>query len=285
MLNPNYYKSLFDKYVCTTTENSRFSSLIVAMTLQNYCRQNIHFNIPNNDNIMSEIISQLYNELAFYAFEKFADFPALNIGDRIKKKGGNNKDVYKISRFHENTYTVTNEKDNSLKGTIKHDRLLERYTPITQNTQEKSIKKYEDYFRDKNAHGFLPTNFSKKILFIGKSVWDKLDNKDKVPTIYLPNTREEKDCLPKKSITALTDCIVYALPKYSVCYEQIFQKGIEVDTIVFCGTDENCIEQMLQDLKQYEFKAILLTNNHTPFQTSLPCWHWFKEEIELIKAL
>jgi len=285
MLNPKYYKDLLEKYV-GVCENNKFSLLVSTMILQNYRQQNVHFNIPNNENILAEIINQLYTELAFFVFEKFADFPPLREGDKVKRKGGIRKDIYKISKFVDNCYTLANIEDTSLLVSgLKYDSLVKNYIPITQNGHEKNIKKYEDFFRPKNTHGFLPTNFSKKMLFVGKSIWDKLENKDKIPTIYLPNTREENDPSPKKSIPALTDFIVYVLPKYSACYELIFQKGIGVDTVVLCGADESSVQQMLQDQNIYQFKAILITNSHTPILNNLQCWNWFKEEIDLIEAL
>jgi hypothetical protein len=285
VLNSKYYEALLEKYdvVC---ENNKFSFLVSTMILNNYREQNVHFNIPSNETIWKEIINRLYTDLAFFVFTKFADFPPLIEGDIVKKKGGTRKDIYKISKFTNNCYTIIGCEDASLVlSGIKYDSLVKNYTPITQNSQERTIKKYEDFFKSKNSHGFLPTNFSKKILFIGKSVWDKLENKDKIPTTYLPNTREENDHAPKKSIPALTDCIVYVLPKYSACHEQIFQKGIGIDTIVFCGADESSIQQMLQDQNIHKFKAILLSNGQTPISTNLICWNWFKEEIDLIEAL
>jgi len=285
MLNPKYYKDLLVKYVGDYDQN-KFLLLVSSMILQNYRQQNVHFNIPNNENALAEIISRLYTELAFFAFEKFADFPQLRVGDKMKKKDGGKKDIYRISKFAENCYSLTNIDDASLiVSGIKYDSLIKKYTPITQNSQERTIKRYEDFFKPKNPHGFLPTNFSKKILFVGKSVWEKLEHKDKIPTTYLPNTREENDHSPKKSIPALTDCIVYVLPKYSACYEQIFQKGIKIDTIVFCGADESSIQQMLQDQNVYKFKTILLSNSHAPIADNSQCWNWFKEEIDLIEAL
>jgi hypothetical protein len=284
MLNPKYYKALLEKYIEGYDKN-KFSLLVSSMILQNYRQQNIHFNIPNNENALAEIISRLHTELAFFTFEEFSDFPPLNVGDKVKKKDGRKKDIYKISKFAENSYSLTNIDDASLiVGGIKYDNLIKSYTPITQNSQERTIKKYEDFFKSKNSHGFLPTNFSKKILFVGKSVWDKLENKDKIPTTYFPNTREENDHSPKKSIPSLPDCIVYVLPKYSACYEQIFQKEIGVDTIVFCGADESSIQQILQDQNIYKFKAILLSNSPIPISPK-QCWNWFKEEIDLIEAL
>jgi len=282
MLNLKYYKNLVVKYV-GAYEKSKFPLLVSSMILQNYRKQNVHFNIPNNEDVIAEVINRLYNELAFFAFAEFADLPQLKVGDKWKKKYGGKKEIYRISKIVENCYSLTNTKDTSLIiSGIKYDSLLTKYIPVNQNSQERTIKKYEDFFRSKNTHGFLPTNFSKKILFVGKSVWDKLENKNKIPTTYLPNTREENDNSPKKSMPALTDCMIHVLPKYSVCYEQIFQKGIAIDTIVFCGADESSIQQLLQDQKTYNFKAILLSNSHTLTTTNLQCWNWFKEEINLI---
>ena len=53
----------------------------------------------------------------------------------------------------------------------KYDDLLKNYTPVQQNTKNKTLQKYFSFFEklnNGNVHGFFPTNFEKKSAFIGE---------------------------------------------------------------------------------------------------------------------
>lgn len=282
MLSNDYYNQLLKKYNLENSEN-KILKLNQNLIFSNYEQQNTHFNIPNNEKLFTQIVNQLYNELAIYIFKNRADLPPLKVGDKVKKKGGNSKDIYKILSIINDTYTLINK--NSKLPNVPYERLVKNYTPITQNIQDRTLTRYENHFEAQNTYGFLPTNFTRKIVFIAsKSIWDSLKDKDKIPSIYLPNTRDNTDQSIIKSIPALSDCITYVTPKYEICYEQILKKKVEVDTLIVCDTDINVIQQILSDQSKYSFMLIILSNEYKPLQTSASCWHWHKEEVDLIEG-
>ena len=152
------------------------------------------------------------------------------------------------------------------------------------------MKGYTKFFSDLNGGlktDFTPTNFEKKTVFITKkTLWDNLPNKNKIPCAYLPNPREEKNAVEIKSIPALQDCIAYFTPKYEVCYQNILSKGKKVKAIIVFDTETDKIEQILQDKSRFDFNLIVISNSYAPTKNeSIPCWNWFKEEIEIVNAL
>lgn len=138
----------------------------------------------------------------------------------------------------------------------------------------------------KTRYGFIPINFERKIVFIGKkNLWDILFYKEKIPTIYLPNSHNEKQT-KIKSMPELEDCIAYITPKYEICYEEILRKQIYIDTIIVYSADKNCISQIIQDQSTYKFKLIILTNDlEVQKYNGLTLWDWKKEEIELMEKI
>ena len=114
----------------------------------------------------------------------------------------------------------------------------------------------------------------------------KLTIKGKIPSIYLPNPREENDHHETKSIPALPDCIMYVTPKYEICYQDILQKGKKINTIVVCDTELDEIEKIIQDRNRFGYNIIVLTNSVNPTKsTQVLCWNWFREEGEIINSL
>jgi hypothetical protein len=58
----------------------------------------------------------------------------------------------------------------------------------------------------KHVHDFIPTYFERKSVFIDpKTFYDLLEVKNKIPTTYFPNPREEINPQETKSIPALPD--------------------------------------------------------------------------------
>ena len=102
----------------------------------------------------------------------------------------------------------------------------------------------------------------------------------------MPNPREESHLFETKSIPALSDCLVYFTPRYEVCYQNILLKGEKIKTIIVYDTEADKVEQMLQDKSKYGFNLIVLSNSYSPLQNqAIPCWNWFKEEVELVNSL
>ncbi|MDR0941787.1 MAG: hypothetical protein LBM68_06125 [Bacteroidales bacterium] len=189
-----------------------------------------------------------------------------------------------ITKVDGQIYTLEKEND---KGTqipsITLDRLKRNFTKIKQNTRNSTLSKFKDYFKEINSGDFQ--HFSQKIVLIaGQTMWSNLKNKDCIPTIYLPNTRDGEQT-ERKSIEALEDCIAYITPKYEVCYDEILKKGIAVDTIIVCDTDLSSISQIIQDQSKYNFKLIVFSNeNEVQRLSNLTLWNWQKEEVELLEA-
>ncbi|MCX6252408.1 MAG: hypothetical protein NTX61_16870 [Bacteroidetes bacterium] len=285
MLNPDYYQILLDKY-SVKSDCHKTALLTTGIIWQNYLRQNIHFNFPKIDCVYEKTVNRLYKKLSNVIFRSYADFPPFGNNDKVKRIGGTSKEIFIVRKIENNYAFLVNTKDDSFEMLIAYDNLLKKYLPIKQNATEKTLLKYKDYFSKINELGFLPTYFSKKIVLITtKTMWDKLDKKNNIPSIYLPNTKEENQTT-LKSISALEDCIAYVTPKYEVSYEQVLRKGKVIDTIMVCNTDENSIPQIIQDQTTYKFKLIVLTNDYEPQRDNgLIFWDWKKEEIELIEKL
>lgn len=126
-----------------------------------------------------------------------------------------------------------------------------------------------------------------KSVFISKKpLWDSLAIKNQIPSIYLPNPREENLLTESRSIPALADCMIYFTPKYEVCYQQLLQKGEKIKTIVIFDTEADKLNQIIQDQQRYKFNVLVLSNSIAPTKSQLiPCWNWYKEELAIIDAL
>jgi hypothetical protein len=289
MINPDYYKTLLDKYA-VVIDCHKTALLTTEIIWANYNEKKIHFNFSKIDYVLEKTVNQLYTNLSNNIFRNNAEFPPLQKGDLVRKIGIKGNAIFSITNLEGNNVRLILVK--GTKKVTKHERfmrydfLIKNYLPITQRVSERTLAKYKDYFSKINEHGFLPTFFSKKIVLIAtKTMWDKLDRKNCIPSVYLPNTKEENQTV-LKSIPALEDCIIYVTPKYEVCYEQILNKKHTIDTIIVCDTDKTSIPQIIQDQGIYNFKLIVLTNDYEPqIFNDLIFWDWKKEEIELIENI
>ena len=284
MLNENYYIQLIDKYSVLPNCNNTVC-LTISAILTNYRSRNVHFNFPKHYDF-SQIINVLYEEFSMNIFTKHADFTTYTIGDRMKRIREKGKNIYIITETNGMVYNLKKEDNsyNTIIQNITRDCLKRNYIKIKQSTNNSTFIRYRNYFKKVNEFGFLPTHFSKKIVLIaGQTMWSNLSNKNCIPSVYLPNTREGEQTI-RKSIEAFEDCIAYVTPKYEVCYEEILKKNITIDTIIVCETDISTIVQILQDQSKYSFKLIILSNkNEAQKFNHIFFWNWQKEEIELIE--
>jgi len=277
MLNENYYNILMKKY--ETCNDVVY--LTTNVILSNYRTKNLHFNFPKGYDL-KVIINYLYDLFSTQVFTNYADFTNYSIGDKLKRKGEKGNNIYVITKIENSGYILAKEKEPTNLRFPNYNQLLKNYTPVKQSTRNSTLSKYDDFFKKINEFGFLPTQFTKKLVLIaGQTMWGNLSNKNCIPSIYLPNTREGEQTV-RKSIEALEDCISYITPKYEVCYDEILKKNIAVDTIIVCDTDLNSLSQILQDQSKYQFKLIVLSNESEIQKSSnVALWNWHKEEIEL----
>ncbi|OAV66571.1 hypothetical protein Barb4_02838 [Bacteroidales bacterium Barb4] len=219
MLNNKYYIDLLNKYKVSLEDTQKVSALTVSIILSQYGSKILHFNLPGRNDILNRIFNGVYEILAQQIFTNHADITDYSIGDKLKRNSEKGKNLYAVKRIVGSDYFLTKENDNTnLDVKTTFDKLKKNYTQIKQNTRNSTLSKYNNYFNEHNKYGFLPTHFSKKVVFIvGKTLLDKLENKDCIPSIYLPNTKEDNQT-SIKSIPALEDCLAYVTPKYSVCH-------------------------------------------------------------------
>ncbi len=228
ILNQKYYNALINKYSIQQDCN-KIVYLSTSMILDNYRSRNVYFNFPKDYNLQ-EITNQLYQDLSQQIFLNHSYLTDYSVGDRLKRTKEKGKNIYRIIEINGNSYILTKEKDSSnLKITATFDSLKRNFVEIQKSTRNTTLSKYRDYFEKHNEYGFLPTHFSKKLILIaGQTIWNNLENKNCIPTTYLPNTRDG-DQTELKSIEALEDCITYITPKYEVCYEEVLKKNIAID--------------------------------------------------------
>jgi hypothetical protein len=283
ILNENYYNTLINKYSLQQNCNKAVY-LSTSMICDVYGNKNVYFNFPK-DYDLQKIVNPLYENLSKQIFKDHADITDYSVGDRLKYTKEKGKNIYIIIEINNNSYILTKEKDSSnLKRTTTFDSLKKNFVEIQKSTRNTTLQKFHNYFKDINTYNFTPQHFSKKLVLIaGQTMWNSLTNKSCIPSIYLPNTREGEQT-KQKSIEALEDCIAYITPKYEVCYEEVLQKNIGVDTIVVCDADLNSLFQIISDQQQYKFKLIVLTNeSETQQHNKFVLWNWQREEIELIE--
>lgn len=282
MLNGNYYKELISKHSISQDCN-KLAHITAAVILTYYKGGNVYFNFPKSYNLQ-EITNLLYEDLSRQIFIYHADIADYSVGDRLKRKGEKGKNIYVITAIESQNYILEKENEPSTTTYSTFDRLTRNYTPVKQSTRNSTLSKFNDFFKEINTYGFLPTHFSKKLVLIaGQTTWSNLKNKNCIPSTYLPNTRDGEQTT-RHSIEALEDCIAYVTPKYEVCYDEILKKGINVDTIIVCNTDLNSSSQIISDQAKYKFKLIILSNEsevQKPNNTTL--WNWKKEEIEYLE--
>lgn len=301
LLNRKYYQDLWDKYQnieTVTTKLNDNSSVLTFKIILEHCRNKkpLHINFQNSKNIFDSIAKQLFIELSNEIFCNAADFPQLNIGDTVRSKtaigvGGPKPRFldFKIQSIQKDKYKLWNEKF-SFTWEKSFTELVEKFIPVSQRAQNQTLTRFTSFFEKlngKQVHDFTPAYFERKSVFIApKTFYDSLEAKNKIPTIYFPNPREESNPHETKSIPALPDAIMYFVTKYKVCYEKILQQGITIDTIVVYDTEETEIEQIIQDKNRFGFNLIVLTNNAEPIKCNqVPCWNWYNEETDLVNTL
>ena len=288
ILNPAYYNKLLSYIIESelSSNTPKVVSLSVGVILSNYTKRNIHMNIPNNQEVYSQILTIIFEKLSISIFQKYADFPEITKGSKWKHKK-NPQFNFELTSYVNGVVTLTDKKSGT-KKTPNEENLYRNYWPA-QNRNVQPIKDYRDFFKDYsewfNTFGTIPTNFSKKVVFISSKIIWELCKKHHTPSIYLPNKRE--DCQAQiKSIPALDDCIAYFTPKYEVCFEQLLEHGKSIDTIVLCDTDLDFIPQILQDQAKYNFKLVILSNrNDNVRYNGVLSWNWKKEELNLLNSL
>lgn len=301
ILNEEYYRKLWEKFEPIETLNAfndNTSCLTTKIILDHYRKgKPLHVNFQNSKQTLFEIGRQLFIELANDIYRNHYDLPrSYNLGDKLKRIRDNK--YYEITKADGDGFNLTEvlrkrKKDVSpaiLIG-LNFDRLAKYYVKIDtgKGISEKTIKSYFNFFEKLNNEksDFPKINFEMKSVFIAKKpLWDSLNEKSKIPSTYYPNPREENEVSETKSIAALSNSIIYFTPKYDVCYRNILQKGEKIKTIVIFDTEGDKIPQILQNKVRFGFNLIILSNSYSPLKNeSIPCWNWFKEEIEIVDAL
>ena len=301
ILNENYYLQLWKKFENVRTLSAfkdNVSCLTTKLILDHYAKnQSIHINFQNSKEIIYEVGKHLFVEFANDIYLNHYDLPEnFNLGDKLKRIKDNQ--YFEIVKIENNIFalrqiprkTKTDISPATIPG-ISYDRLTKNYVKIDagKGISEKTIKNYFAFFEKLNneKNEFPKTNFERRIVFIAKKpLWDSLADKSRIPSIYLPNPREENHLSETKSIPALSSCIVYFTPKYEVCYQNILLKGEKIKTIIVFDTEFDKIQQMLQDKVRFGFNIVIISNSFTPVKNDrIPCWNWYKEELEIVNKL
>ena len=286
ILDEKYYNDLTSKYA-PTQKGHRADEITTAAITDTYTSQNMHFNFPRGYDL-KVITNLLYENFSKQIFRNHAEITDYSIGDKLKNN--NEKGIYIITNIENSErkkcyfLAKENDTDKKTKRTIYGcDQLTLRFTRVKQSARNSTLSKFNDFFKETTSYGFLPVHFSKKLVLIaGQTMWSNLTNKNRIPSIYLPNTRESEQTR-RKSIEALEDCIAYVTPKYDVCYEEVLEKNIAIDIIAVCDVDLGSLPQIIQDQAKFKFKLIVLSSeSDTPKLNNTVLWNWQKEEIELL---
>ena len=297
-LSKSYYQALLDKYknVEILPCNLNAFSLLTLKLILSFRKQSAPFqiNFQTNRQSFTEIRERLFIELANEIYLNHYDLPpTYEVSDKFKRIKDNQ--YYEITRSNLNKYSLrqvmrkNQQNSPALIPDISYDKLSKGYVKIDSGVSETTIKNYFEFFKglNKRVNDFPRTYFEQKAVFIAKKTfWDELTIKGKIPSIYLPNPREENDHHETKSIPALPDCIMYVTPKYEICYQDILQKGKKINTIVVCDTELDEIEKIIQDRNRFGYNLVILTNSVNPTKSNqVRCWNWFREEVEIINSL
>ena len=287
LLNQTYYRELWDKYQTVSSLSSQYRANSIHLTtkiiLDHYRQGNsLHFNFQSSPESIHEVGKHLFIELANDIYLNHFDLPDYKEGDKVKRTKDN--EYYEIIRIENNIYTLKqiprkakSETFPALRPGINYDNLTKSYMPVDfkRGISEKTIKNYFNYFEKLNGeeNEFIKSKFEMKSVFISKKhLWDSLPDKNKIPSTYLPNPREENNSSETRSIPALSDCLCYFTPKYEVCYQNILSKNVKIKAIVVFDTEDDKIEQMLQDKNRFGFTLIILSNSLPPIKhQSIPC--------------
>jgi len=300
ILNKTYYQTLRDKFQNVQTlsidrlDNS--VDLSVKMILEHYRKnESLHINFQNSKESIFAIARQLFVEFANDIYLNHYDLPdSFVVGDKLKRIRDNQ--YYEITKADKSQYTLKQvlrktkgEVSPAIMPDIDYDKITKGFVKVDSGVSEKTIKNYFDFFTKLNnqSSDFPRSNFDMKSVFISKKpLWDSLGIKNKIPSTYFPNPREESHLTETRSIPALSDCMIYFTPKYEVCYQQLLQKGEKIKTIVIFDTEADKLNQIMQDQLKYKFNVLILSSSNAPTKSQLiPCWNWFKEELEIIDAL
>jgi hypothetical protein len=299
ILNEAYYHKLLEKFNDVQHLETIFSNNTIALTVKiilKHYQENkpLHINFQNSKETLLNIARHVYIELANDIYKNHYDLPGIKDGDKVKRRV--NGEYYLVSKVDEYSYRLRNQLRKSKKHKspadipkITYDRLVKGFVKVDSGVSDRTIKGYFNFFESLNSEKteFPRTSFDTKSVFISKKpLWDSLNEKSKIPSIYLPNPREEYHLSETKSIPALSDCLVYFTPKYEVCYQQIIQQDKKIKTIIVFDTEASKIEQMILDKQRFGFNLIILSNSLSPQKnTSIPSWNWFKEEIDIVNAI
>ncbi|WAC39591.1 hypothetical protein [Pedobacter sp. SL55] len=298
ILNKEYYQKLWENLESTNTLgvfNDNASCLTTKLILEHYSQNKpIHFNFQSSKQTVFEVGKILFLEFANDIYRNHYDLPTLVKGNKLRDKrkyADGKRHDYIIKNIINDTFLLEHTK-NKAQLSLKYDDLVKKFIPIEQGTRQNTLKGYTDFFAKLNGDlklEFTPTNFEKKTVFIAKKpLWNGLPDKNKIPCAYLPNPREENNATETRSIPALQDCLAYFTPKYEVCYSTILSRNEKVKTIVVFDTEAEKIEQMISDQSRFGFNLIIVSNSELSKlikSQSIPCWNWFKEEIEIVNAL
>lgn len=301
LLNNEYYRNLLDQYKNIETVGCEINDQISLLSLQmiiDRCRKrkDIHINIQNNEEFLNSLGRIVFTQLANEIFCNAADFPELKIGDKVKSKKvihvGKPKPLYldfSIKGIRNKKYELWNEK-HSVTIQKSFSEIVGNYIPVSQNAQNDTLAKFILFFDQLNGkpiHDFNPTYFERKSVFIAnKNYYDSLLIKNKIPITYFPNSREDTALKPVKSIAALPDSMMYVVPRYKICYDELLQKGKRIDTIVVFDTEIREVERIINDKIKYAFNLVIITNEAEAKKfSSIPRWDWYKEEVEIINSI
>lgn len=302
ILNKKYYQNLWDRYekinFLHPGDCDKFTILNLKMIIGSYqSKKPIQINYQSEETLLYPIGQHLFVELANDIYCNHPDYPPFNDGDKVRSKNrisnGKAKPVFLdfvVIKRSRNRYDLYNE-NYKLKFMNKtYENLVEQYIPLKPKTHNETLSKFFTFFEelnDRQVHDFTPTYFDRKSVFIApKTFYDSLEEKNKIPSTYFPNQREENNPHETKSIPALPDSIMYFVPKYNVCYDKILLQGKKVDTVVVYDTEESEIEQIIQGKNRFGFNLIVLTNSTDPIKCSqIPFWNWYKEETDIVNKI
>lgn len=299
-LNKEYYQQLLQRFEPSNSVFDNFSNnssrLTTKIINENLTKNKpIHINFQGEKAKLEEVAKNLYIELSNNIYLNHYDLPKrFLVGDRLKKN--RDKQYYIVISENKSVYTLRQdlrkqktEISPAIISGVSYDNIAKNYVPVDSGVSDKTMKSYFDFFEKLNSEksDFPRINFEQKIVFISKkTLWDGILEKSKIPSIYLPNPRDEEHKSEIRTIQALSSCIAYFTPKYDVCYQQLLQKGEKIKTIVVFDTELEKLQQILQDKQKYKFNLIVLTNSFEPNKSEIiPLWNWYKEELELIDKL
>lgn len=301
ILNREYYVSLWGNFENIRLHHCILKNKAALLTLKMIlaCRERVvaqHYNLPVNSKTFELFCSHLYLEIANEIFLKWASFPPLFQGSKVKSKKGIRSGgstprqlVFEIIAIKDNTYTLYNNR-NFLTWNLPYYKIVEDFIPVAQNAQSRTLNNYVNFFdefNDGSTHDFTPTYFDRKCAFLGpKAFYEELSVKSRIPSSYLTYNKEDEEVKELKSIPALPDSMIFYSNRYEVLYKHIQSNAVKIDSIFIIGSYYDPLSQILQDSSRLGFKLIVLTNFSEYTKISqVNSWNWFVEEIQLCDTL